>query len=307
MARRAQKFGILSLLTLPFQSTLAAYNTCPRRSFLNTSTLLMMSSSASRKNVEDIMQRFASRTGLDQGGDPYKRRYLWTDSFAVANYLQLARSTGNDNYHEMALHLVDAVHNSLGRFRSDDRGGRADSWLSGSSKHPTAAGLRIGKFLNEKQPEDRFDRDTEWDKDGQYFHYLTKWMMALDQMTRHTHDYKYNQWATELISVAADKFVDEDDLGRTRMYWKMSVDLSRPQVYSQGASDPLDGYITVSRLWSTRKEPTDPNFLVEKQNLFLSMVDIAPSDDPLGYVIKICGWKRKTILTVSSILLYYQS
>jgi hypothetical protein len=250
----------------------------------------MMSSSASKKypassnhqaSVEDIMQRFASRTGLDQGGDPYKLRYLCTDSFAIGNYLQLARSTGNDDYRKIALHLVDAVHNSLGRFRSDDRGGRANSWLSGSSSHPTAAGLRIGKSLNEKQPRDRFDRDTEWDKDGQYFHYLTKWMMVLDQVTRCTRDYKYNQWAIELMSVAADKFVYEDDLGRTRMYWKMSVDLSRPQVYSQRASDPLDGYIAVSRLLSTRKEPTDPNFLVEKQKMFLSMVDISPSDDPL--------------------------
>jgi hypothetical protein len=31
-----------------------------------------------------------------------------------------------------------------------------------------------------------------------------------------------------------------------------------------------------------RKEPTDLNFLVGKKNLFLSMVYIAPSDDPLG-------------------------
>jgi hypothetical protein len=257
--------------------------------------------------AEDIMQRFASRTGLLDGGDPQERRYLWTDSFAVGNFLQLSRRrVGGENpvttdtssttttttstsgstsfdYGQLALNLVGAVHEGLGRFRSDDdRNGRAHQYLSGgSSDHPTAGGLRIGKSMNEKELGDPDDSDIEWAKDGQYFHYLTKWMMALDQLTRYTNDPKYNQWALEMMATAADKFVYQDKMGRTHMYWKMSVDLSRPQAFSQGRSDPIDGYITIARLMSTCKDPIDSK-VVEKQKAFLSMVHISTTEDPLG-------------------------
>ena len=35
------------------------------------------------------------------------------------------------------------------------------------------------------------------------------------------------------------------------MYWKMSIDLTRPQVSSMGQHDPLDGYITTVQLRTT--------------------------------------------------------
>ena len=35
------------------------------------------------------------------------------------------------------------------------------------------------------------------------------------------------------------------------MYWKMSIDLSRPLVPSMGHHDPLDGFITYSELQAT--------------------------------------------------------
>jgi hypothetical protein len=42
------------------------------------------------------------------------------------------------------------------------------------------------------------------------------------------------------------------------MYWKMSIDLSRPLVASMGQHDPLDGYITVLQLRSTAASVPDP-------------------------------------------------
>jgi hypothetical protein len=39
--------------------------------------------------------------------------------------------------------------------------------------------------------------------------------------------------------------------GQKRMYWKMSIDLSRPLVPSMGQHDPLDGFITYSQLQAT--------------------------------------------------------
>jgi hypothetical protein len=39
-----------------------------------------------------LMSDFAERTGLATGGP--QQRYLWTDAFAVCNFLGLARATG---------------------------------------------------------------------------------------------------------------------------------------------------------------------------------------------------------------------
>ncbi|MBI5445580.1 MAG: hypothetical protein HY900_30740, partial [Deltaproteobacteria bacterium] len=43
--------------------------------------------------VQPLMTEFAERTGLTgSGGSPV--RYLWTDAFAVCNFLELHRRTG---------------------------------------------------------------------------------------------------------------------------------------------------------------------------------------------------------------------
>jgi hypothetical protein len=94
------------------------------------------------------------------------------------------------------------------------------------------------------------DRELEWDRDGQYFHYLTKWMHALDQAARVTRDQTLLLWARELADTAYRRFVYEHR-GARRMYWKMSVDLMRPQVASMGHHDPLDGYVTCLQLDAT--------------------------------------------------------
>jgi hypothetical protein len=244
-----------------------------------------------RAVARDTMRNFAVRTGLasttNEDSSPLTRRYLWTDAFAVSNFFQLSRHFPQEEqwYRQTALHLIDSVHNGLGKFRSDDAE-RVGKWLSGASEHhPTAGGLRIGKPLNEKLPGEAYDSDTEWDKDGQYFHYLTKWMMALDLATRRTGDTKYTIWALELMTVAAEKFVHRD-YGRPQMYWKMSIDLTKPQLLSQGATDPIDGYIVICRLLSTCDKyhilvPDLPK-LFEAKGIFLSMVYISPLDDPLG-------------------------
>lgn len=81
----------------------------------------------------------------------------------------------------------------------------------------------------------------EWDRDGQYFHYLTKWMHALNCLTRSTSDSSFNVLAAEMVKGTHDKFTYTSGFGGKRMYWKMSIDLSRPQVRSMGHHDPLDG------------------------------------------------------------------
>ena len=123
------------------------------------------------KNLEDshaIMERFAEETGLTKGFPPSEtvmplchkiaigipRRYLWTDAFAVCNFLGLFKATNAEHYRVRATTLIDQVHNLLGKHRADDPLGRK-GWISGLSesegaKHPTQNGLRIGKKLPER-------------------------------------------------------------------------------------------------------------------------------------------------------------
>jgi hypothetical protein len=68
-------------------------------------------------------------------------------------------------------------------------------------------------------------------------------MHALDLLAHATGDARYAAWSRELCAVAQARFVQGH-----RMVWKMSIDLSRPQVASMGHHDPLDGYITCLQL-----------------------------------------------------------
>jgi hypothetical protein len=209
----------------------------------------------------ELMGGFAERTGITSGRP--QQRYLWTDSFAVCNFIGLSRATGDEQYQRLALRLVDRVHEVLGRQRSDaPRGG----WISGLSdregqNHPTQGGLRIGKKLAERGPGDPFDEALEWDRDGQYFHYLTKWMHALDLVARSTREARFSRWARELAAKAHAAFSYAPPGGeRSRLYWKMSIDLSRPLVSSMGQHDPLDGFVTLAQLQATaRALPATPS------------------------------------------------
>jgi hypothetical protein len=236
-----------------------------------------------------LMDEFAAHTRADADQPP--RRYLWTDGFAVCNYLGLARATGNPVWRERALALADEVHHTLGRHRADDH---RHGWISGLGEaegetHPTAGGLRIGKPLPERAPGEPLDERREWDRDGQYFHYLTRWMHALDQLARATREAHYNQWARELAATAFRVFtyIPAPPLPTRRMHWKMSIDLSRPLLASMGQHDPLDGYLTTLQLRTTAaslaQAQAQPN-LAEERREYAAMVrrgDWA-TDDPLG-------------------------
>jgi hypothetical protein len=193
-----------------------------------------------------LMSEFAARTGLSAAARD-QRRYLWTDAFAVCNFLELYRRTGEQSDRAQATQLIDNVHRVLGRYRDDDT---RRGWLSGCDeasghRHPTAGGLRIGKPLKERSADEPLDERLEWDRDGQYFHYLTKWMHALCQAAFVTGDAAYARWALELAQAAFGGFVRKSASGAVAgVYWKMSTDLSRPLVPATGLHDALDGFIS---------------------------------------------------------------
>ena len=182
------------------------------------------------------MMEFADLTGLSPAGN-VPRRYLWTDAFAVCNFLELYRQTGDAEYKDLALRLVDQVHTySAGTVKTTSGpAGSAGSMKQEGIKHPTMGGLRIGKGMNERKPGEPFDERLEWDRDGQYYHYLTKWMHALNRVSRVTGDAAYITWAMELAKTAHARFTYlPSSGGQKRMYWKMSIDLSYPLVTSMG-------------------------------------------------------------------------
>jgi hypothetical protein len=206
----------------------------------------MMGQETVTETARKIMIEFGDQTGLSSLQNP-PRRYLWTDAHAVCNYLSLYLQLGDLEYANLAEKLIHQVHSVLGKHRTDDP---RSGWISGlseeeGSKHPTAGGLRIGKKLNERGPDDPYDDRLEWDRDGQYFHYLTKWMHALCRASVVTGKQQYCRWAAELAKAAHAGFaVSAPGSSNKRLVWKMSIDLSYALVPSSGLHDPLDAYIT---------------------------------------------------------------
>jgi len=254
--------------------------------------------------VREIMMEFADLTGLTPGGRP-PRRYLWTDAFAVCNFLELHRQTGDEEYVHLALHLVDQVHHVLGRHREDDK---RSGWISGLSeeegaRHPTLGGLRIGKGMKERSPKEPHDERLEWDRDGQYYHYLTKWMHALNRVSRATGNPTYNEWAVELAKAAHARFVYLPSRFSTkRMYWKMSIDLSRPLVPSMGQHDPLDGLITYRQLQAATTKDKKNTAAQDLESEIADMARICEgmtwdTDDPLGLGGLLCDAYRQAQLS----------
>lgn len=232
------------------------------------------------ETAKELMDDFAARTGLSgTEGDAY-RRYLWTDSFAVQAFFALSHAYVEPGYRQISLKLIENVHHVLGRHRADD--GRK-GWISGlpedeGKKHPTIGGLRIGKELPERKAEEHFNEQMEWERDGQYFHYLTRWMNALLQASVQTGEELYAIQAAEL-SQAGSKFLDASG---DHMYWKMSIDLSRPLVQSMGAHDPLEGLIcAIGAREAVREMSPKLNIIISKMK-HLCASRYWYTTDPLG-------------------------
>eukprot|EP01124_Arcella_intermedia_P013063 TRINITY_DN19463_c0_g1_i1.p1 TRINITY_DN19463_c0_g1~~TRINITY_DN19463_c0_g1_i1.p1 ORF type:complete len:429 (-),score=93.73 TRINITY_DN19463_c0_g1_i1:18-1304(-) len=201
------------------------------------------------KTVQDEMDKFSLDSGIERPSPQHPRRYLWTDAFAVCNFWSLYELTHNQTNMASALQLIQRVHYTLGKYRPDDP---RKGWLNKlpedqGDQHPTLGGLRIGKPLPENL--DAGEGEDEWDRDGQYYHYLTRWAHALLQTGKQTGDTNYLRYAHELVLGVHTKFVYQPkDSSKKRMYWKMSTDLSKPLVKSMGHHDPLDGLLTYKHI-----------------------------------------------------------
>ena len=152
----------------------------------------------------------------------FRGRYLWTDAFGVVNFLTLYKETNNDNYLLLAKALVRSVHDIQGRTRD------GESRLPGATdENPLGGGLRIGK-----------ENVAGSDGDGQYHHYLTLWMFALNRLSLAAKDPSYNTQAISLAQAIHPRFFVGQSSSHPRMVWKISMDMSKPLVTSEGNLDP---------------------------------------------------------------------
>jgi len=205
-------------------------------------------------------------------------RYLWTDAFGVCNLISLYHVTKDKQFLEFADVLINDVHDVLGK----DRAGRARLG-NATNERPTLGGLRIGK-----EKEEGMD-----DGDGQYFHYLTKWMFALNRMTIATQQSKYNSWALDLAKSVHKNFVVKNLNGQLRMYWKISIDMSRPHTLSEGNLDPFDGYVTYRILQETAGTDELKDLISDMQKMVAARSNRRRDMyDPLdaGEALWICHW-----------------
>ncbi|KAF2270374.1 hypothetical protein CC78DRAFT_573648 [Lojkania enalia] len=246
---------------------------------------------ASRSEISRFvgaMQRvyaFPTETSADNWTPPtapagHRGRYLWTDAFGVLNFLTLHRATSQPIYLANAKSLVSTVHSVLGRTRD------LSSYLPGASpSNPLGGGLRIGK-------EDAAGSDG----DGQYHHYLTLWMFALNRLAITSGEKEYNHQAISLARAIHPHFVYNRGSPRPRMYWKMSMDLKQPLVKSEGNLDPVDGLVVFRLLQNT--DGVDSTVLSEEISDYQRIVDTKwkkyTSSDPLdlGMTLWTAHWFR---------------
>ena len=182
----------------------------------------------------------------------------------MCNYLELYRETGEQRFLQLALKLVEQVHQVLGQHRKDSA---HKGWLSGlddeeARLHPTLGGLRIGKRLNERKPGETFDESSGVGSGWPIFS-LPDEMDACALLCWPGNGtgciYYAGHWNLPKSHIARLP-IRRSIGGIPRMYWKMSIDLSRPLVDSMGQHDPLDGLISYLQLQaggksSTRNQP----------------------------------------------------
>jgi hypothetical protein len=155
---------------------------------------------------------------------PNGLRYLWTDAFGVVLLASLYATTGDSSYLDLARWVVADVERVLGRRR----------------------GIRIGEAS---------------DRQGQYFHYLAKWLYALCVLGRHLPEYR--ERGVSLAREVHGAFVVP---GRG-VHWKMHEDLSGPEPgYGFGALDAFDGYVAYRLLDETAlaREIADMRALIDR-------------------------------------------
>ncbi|KAM6515879.1 hypothetical protein FALCPG4_014086 [Fusarium falciforme] len=205
----------------------------------------------------------------DPGAGGHRGRYLWTDAFGVVNLITLFEATTTQKYLILARRLVQTVHDVLGRTRD------GSARLPGATdEEPLKGGLRIGKM----------DASGS-DGDGQYHHYLTLWMFALNRLSWATGDPSFNDLAIQLAISIHPHFVFRSS-NRLKMVWKISMDMQKVLVPSEGHLDAATGYaiyrmIQEAAVRQGRKDQLLKKEISDYEQIMSRKGSVTPSGDPL--------------------------
>ncbi|KAL8725059.1 MAG: hypothetical protein Q9166_007590 [cf. Caloplaca sp. 2 TL-2023] len=230
---------------------------------------------------ESLSQEQAAQWTPPENSGGHRGRYLWTDAFGVLNFLTLYKETTDRKYISLADNLIKTVHAVLGSTR--DRKSRLPGAVE---ENPLGGGLRIGKM-------DEYGSDG----DGQYHHYLSIWMFALNRMAIASGESNYNTQAIALAKAIHPHFFHDVTSAAPRMYWKIAMDMSRPLVASEGNLDAVDGFV-VFRLLAAASG--DPQCLADEVADYQRVIDRkgmhAVSNDTLdlGMSLWIAHWSHGT-------------
>jgi len=220
-----------------------------------------------------------------------QHRYLWTDAFAVLAYQTLAdsyKSRKNENeakkYRDAVEKLIAVVHDCLGKPRSE----REKDGMTPCTISPTGyVGLRIGK------EESRKTTDYGMNCDGQYWHYIDKWLFVLAR-TGHAEE------GVRIAKSCFPYFFSSSKYGGGGIRWKLSVDASPPPslppVYGPN-DDTLNALIVFSMLEKQNQsiddksddESAELNLRDEIALLQNSLRNYKPqvTSDPLGWGLEV--------------------
>jgi hypothetical protein len=192
----------------------------------------------------------------------HKGRYLYTDAIAVVNFLTLyneKRGEPNATYYlDLAKRLVRVVHSTLGYTRD------GSSRLPGATDaEPLKGGLRIGK-IDAEGPEG----------DGQYHHYLTLWMFALNRLSVASGQTVYNDQALSLAKAIHPNFIIDGTGSEPKLIWKMSVDLKKTLNKLESGWDATQGYVVFKILQVTAESQHGiKNVLDEEIKIYKKIID----------------------------------
>ena len=299
VSRRASSLFLLTTATLrTVHSLLSTTNNISRATFLaqtTTSSLLALSpfstaTTTPNTRMDDAIALLTSVYGpIDSSTFPLsmpedeaglcangQRRYLWTDAFGVMALVSIAeiyqaqnQATNAELYRRAANQLITVVHQSLGVPRSLDL---PDAAMTRDSNSPTGyVGLRIGKVDSQKET------DYGMRYDGQYWHYVDKWLLALAR-AGHVED------GIRIAKSCFPYFFDG-----TGIRWKLNVDASPPEVLQGRGSgvsdDDLVALIVFSILENARTTYDMPSLSKEIDRLKQILRGYRPrmTDDPLGW------------------------
>ena len=203
--------------------------------------------------------------------DGHQRRYLWTDAFAVLAFCSIAERYESEGklvaaslYRNASNKLINVVHECLGAPVSS----KAENAMHKDPRSPTGyMGLRIGKVNSRRVT------DAGMEFDGQYWHYVDKWLFALERAGR-------SDDAIKIAKSCFPYFFDSSRGGGIR--WKLSVDGTPPSglEHAYANQDTLSALVVFSVLGKHNKD------LAEEISMLRNALDgYRPrvTTDPLGW------------------------